>query len=96
MGFVAKFSGVLKNCTRFINKKTLAFFAGFLALGAFAQEPLTTYSPVEKGEDGAITFTPTNIINPIVDGVVDSYAAWAVLVVIIIVVGLMVWIFKKK
>lgn len=100
MGFLAKMTGAVKDAAHFVSSKSKALtIAGLVGLGtasAFA-EGATTYSPVSKdAASGSITFTPTNIINPIVDGVVSSYSAWAVLVVIIIVVGLMIWIFKKK
>lgn len=101
MGFLTKMTGAVKDAARFVSSKSKALtIAGLVALGAtsaFADGAATTYSPVSKdAASGSITFTPTNIINPIVDGVVSSYSAWAVLVVIIIVVGLMIWIFKKK
>lgn len=93
---VGKVAGVAKNM---ISKGKAAFaFAGaaILSVAVQAQEGGVSYTPIAKAADGTITFTPEKVMGPVTDGVMAAYGQYAILVVIFIVVGLMIWIFKKK
>jgi len=88
--------GVAKNVIT-KGKAAFAFIgAAILTVAVQAQEGGVSYTPIEKAADGTITFTPEKVMTPVVDGVMAAYGQWAILVVIFIVVGLMIWIFKKK
>lgn len=83
-----KLAGVAKN-------KTLLAIGAIMA-GASAFADGADYAIVSKSQAGEITFSPEKLVNPVVDGMIAGYQAWAVVVVIIVVVGLLVWIVKKK
>lgn len=83
-------AGVAKN-------KTMLMIGALIAgASAFAEGNAADYAIVAKDQSGAITFAPEKLVNPVVDGMIAGYQAWAVVVVIIVVVGLLVWIVKKK
>ena len=81
------------------NKMMVAALSfGLLASSAFAQESTgtSTIEIVTKGSNGEISFSPEALFKPLVDAILSSYKYWAVIVLIFVVVGVMVWIFKKK
>lgn len=95
MGLVS----TLKKACHFVagvakNKTMLAIGAIMAGASAFADG--ADYAIVSKSQAGEITFSPEKLVNPVVDGMIAGYQAWAVVVVIIVVVGLLVWIVKKK
>lgn len=87
---------------KIVCSKTAAFLFGLLSSAAvFAQGEAPSADPAQVGNfisstDGSVSFDPGALMQPIKDAVISSYQTWAILVIIIIVVGLMVWIFKKK
>lgn len=100
MKLFAKIGGIVKDTVSKMKTVTSALSVctlGLLGVGAQAAgEVQKGFSPIEKSADGTIAFTPMNVMEPITDGLLSAYSAWAIVVVIIIVVGLMMWIFKKK
>lgn len=82
-------AGVAKN-------KTMLMIGALIAGASAFAEGGADYAIVAKDQSGAITFAPEKLVNPVVDGMIAGYQAWAVVVVIIVVVGLLVWIVKKK
>lgn len=75
---------------------TLSF--GLLASSAFAQESSAGGTTIEivKNDSGTISFQPEKLFQPLVDAILSCYKYWAVIVLIFVVVGFMVYIFKKK
>ena len=89
-----------KVVTNLKNNKLMvsALSFGLLASSAFAETTTgtSTVEIVTKSADGGISFSPEALFKPLVDAILSSYKYWAVIVLIFVVVGVMVWIFKKK
>lgn len=55
-----------------------------------------TVTIVTKDSSGLVTFTPEKIVSPIVDAVIAGYAKWALLFLVVLGVGWLIWIIAKK
>lgn len=99
MKIFAKVGGIVKNTVSKMKSLTTAFSVlalGLFGVAAHAAGETASYSPVERAADGTLTFTPQNVMGPVMDGAISSYTAWAGLVVLAIVIMIMFAIFKKK
>lgn len=101
MGFLSRVKTVCNKVVKVATSRTAAFIAAgtafFSGIAAHAQDAdVATYEVVKKGTDGSIQFQPEKLVTPVVDGMISGYQAWAVIIIIIVVVGILVWIVKKK
>lgn len=92
--FLQKMVRTAKSGFSSVKAKTLAVL-GITGL-AVASATAADYTIVEKGSDGGIEFMPQNLATPIIDALIQSYAAWAVVFLVIIGVGIIIWVMRKK
>lgn len=70
-----------------------AMAEGEAAAGTINPDSVTI---VTKDSSGLVTFTPEKIVSPIVDAVIAGYAKWALLFLVVLGVGWLIWIIAKK
>ncbi len=99
MNFFKKIGGVITDTVKKCKTVAVAVAVGALGIvssSAYAAGEAVNTSPVQRAADGTITFTPQNIMAPVIDGAISAWTAWSSYAIIGIVLVIMFLIFKRK
>ena len=91
--YLKKIAGAAKRGFSSVKVKTLAVLS---VMGLAAASHAQDCALVAKNEAGEVSFSPEKLTAPIADALIGTYTQWAVIFLIIVGVGIIIWVLRKK